>query len=141
MNRLPSWSGWLVPLAYPLAGLVLGLADPWLGQVARQLGTKPGVATAVTVNLLLPLVAVALGLARPRLGSAWLGAVTMTLGLIAGLATQYGGLQNWTPAGLLAAVRPVLVLALLGYAVLGTLTVLAVRAWRGPGLSNGTPPA
>jgi hypothetical protein len=130
----------LVPLAYPAVGLVLGLADPWLGQVARQLGTKPGVATAVTVNLLLPLTAVVLGLARPRLGSACLGAVTMWLGLVAGLAAQYGGILNWTPAGLLAAVRPVLVLALVGYVLLGTLAVLAVRTWHTLRVSNGTPP-
>jgi hypothetical protein len=136
-----SWSRWLIGLAYPAAGLVLGLADPVLGRVAQQAGMKPGVATAVSVNLLLPLVAVGLGLARPRLGSVWLGAFTMTLGLIAGLAAAYaGGIKDWSPVALVAAVPPVLVMALIGYAVFGTMVVLAARAWRAPRGANGTAP-
>jgi hypothetical protein len=128
-------------LAYPAAGLVLGLADPLLGHLAQQMGTKPGVATAVSVNLLLPLVAVGLALARPRLGSVWLGAVTMTLGLIAGLAAQYsGGIKDWSPVGLMAAVQPVLVAALFGYAILGTITAFAVKTWRAPRAANGPKP-
>src|SRR5262249_52826402 len=120
---------------------VLGLADPGLGRVAQQLGMKPGVVTAVSVNLLLPLAAVALGVARPRLGGVWLGALTMTLGLVIGLAARYGGgIADWSPAALVAAVPPVLVGALLGYGLLGTLVALAVRACRSPRVSNGTPP-
>jgi hypothetical protein len=107
---------WLVLLAYPAFGLVLGLADPFLGWVAQQLGIKPGVATAVSVNLLLPLAAVALAVAHSRLWVAWLGAVTMTLGLVVGLAVQYYAGRPFAPAD----IPPVLVVAAFGYGVLGT---------------------
>jgi hypothetical protein len=131
-------SRWLIGLAYPVAGLVLGLADPLLGGMVRQLGLKPGVATAISVNLLLPLVAVGLALLRPRLGSVWLGALTMTLALIAGLAAQYSaGIKDWSPVALVMAVPPVLVVALFGYALLGTITALVGRGWRARGVLNG----
>ncbi len=129
MTRQVAKYWWLVLLAYPVVGLLLGLADAALGRVAQQLGLKPGVATAVTVNGLLPLVAVALALAHGRVGVAWVGATALTLGLIAGLAVCYSaGVRDWSPAGVLAAVPPVLVAAWLGYAVLGTIAVLVVRA-------------
>ena len=35
---------WLVLAVYPATGLFLGLADPLLGRLVQQLGTKPGVA-------------------------------------------------------------------------------------------------
>jgi hypothetical protein len=92
MTRHPSASRWLLLAAYPMVGLALGLADPALGQLAQQLGTKPGAATAVSVNLLMPLAAVILSLAMARLWSAWLGACTLTLGLYpdAGLLGRSG---------------------------------------------------
>jgi hypothetical protein len=131
-------SRWLIGLAYPAAGLVFGLADPLLGSMVGHLGLKPGVATAVSVNLLLPLVAVGLALLCPRLGSVWLGAVTMTLALIAGLAAQYGAaIKDWSPVALVMAVPPVLVAALFGYALLGTVAALVGRGWRAPGAMNG----
>jgi hypothetical protein len=140
MTRVLSKWWWLVLLAYPVAGLVLGLADPALGRVAQQLGMKPGVATAVSVNALLPLVAVVLGLAHGRIGRAWIGAAAMTLGLVAGLATWYsGGVVDWSPAGLVGALRPVVVLAGLGYGILGTIAALAVRARRRPERAGETP--
>src|SRR6476469_8630932 len=113
---------WLILAAYPALGLALGLADPWLGSVAQRLGSKPGVATAVSVNLLLPLAAVALGFAHARLIFAWLGAVALALGFACGLAVQYpAGVRDWSVAGVLASIPPVLVIAACGYAVLGTL--------------------
>lgn len=114
---------WLVIAAYPAAGLLLGLADPLLGRVAQQLGVRPGVATAVSVNLLLPLAAVALGVAHGRLGRALLGAAAMTLGLIAGLAVNYHSGRELS----LADVPPVLVAAAIGYAVLGSAAALIRR--------------
>jgi hypothetical protein len=131
MTAVSSKYGWLVVPAYPACGLVLGLADPFLGQLAQQAGTRPGVATAVSVNLLLPLAAVALGLACPRLTGVWLGAAAMTLGFLAGLAVRYpGGIPDWSLAGILGAVPPVLVAAALGYGVLGTVAALFVWARR-----------
>src|SRR5437588_8505653 len=119
MALVPVNHRWLVLAAYPVLGLLLGLADPPLGRLAQQLGTKPGAATAITVNLLLPLAAVALGIMHARLVSAWLGAVLMAAGLVIGLAAQYHGGGVSSPVELLSAVPPVLVAAAAGYAVLG----------------------
>jgi hypothetical protein len=122
MTRHPSASRWLLLAAYPVVGLALGLADPALGQLAQQLGTKPGAATAVRVNLLLPLAAVTLSPAVVRLWSAWLGAGTLTLGFLAGLALCYPArIPDGSLAEFLRLVPPTLVATALGYAVLGTL--------------------
>jgi hypothetical protein len=122
---------WLALLAYPACGLALGLADPVLGQAAAWLGARPGLATAVSVNLLLPLVAVVLAVRHGRIGGACLGAVALTLGFFVGLAVQYpAGIVAWSPWGLLRSVPPVLVLGGMGYAVLGSVAALAGRAWR-----------
>jgi hypothetical protein len=119
-------------MAYPVLGLALGLADPLLGRLAQQLGTKPGLATAVTVNLLLPLAAVAFGITHARVANAWLGAVLMTAGLIVGLAAQYarGGVAS--PVEVLSAVPPVLVVAAVGYAILGTVAALVTTRYCRP---------
>jgi hypothetical protein len=131
---------WLVLAAYPACGLALGLADPVLGQAAAQLGTRPGVATAVSVNLILPLVALAVGFLHARVGAAWLGAALLTGGFVAGLAVQYsGGIRGWSLAGLLSSIPPVLVVGGVGYAVLGTVAALVGRTLRGPVDPEPTP--
>jgi hypothetical protein len=122
---------WLILVAYPACGLMLGFADPILGHLVRQLGIKPGVATAVSVNLLLSLAALALALAHNRLWAAWFGAATMTFGFLEGLAACYPArVREWSPLGILSSVPPVLVAAGLGYAILGTVAVLIGRARR-----------
>jgi hypothetical protein len=125
MTLVPAKLRWAILAAYPAFGLLLGLADPVLGRLAQHAGTKPGVATAVSVNLLLPLAAVALGIVGTRSGSALLGAVLMTGGLVIGLAANYSGGKGWSPIELLRAIPPVLVAATVGYAVLGTVSALA----------------
>jgi hypothetical protein len=123
-------SRWLLLLAYPVPGLALGLADPWLGQMAQSLGFKPGVATAVSVNLLLPLAAAILGFCHARVAIACVGSVVMTAGLIAGLAVRYAAAgQAWSLADLVRSVPPVLVFATIGYAVIGTLAALAGQSF------------
>jgi hypothetical protein len=122
---------WLILLTYPASGLALGLADPLLDQAARQLGARPGLATFAGVNLLLPALAVALGLAHARNDVARLGAAAMTLGLTAGLAARYAvGVQGWSLDGLLDAFPPALGAAWMGYAGLGTVAVIGRHAWR-----------
>jgi hypothetical protein len=119
---------WAVAATYPLLGLDLGLANPFLGSLAQAAGVRPGVATAVTVNLLLPLAAVVLGYAHRRVALAWAGAVAMTAGLIIGLATSHAvGAADWSLAGLARAAHPILVAAMVGYAVLGTVAALVGR--------------
>jgi hypothetical protein len=130
MTVVPANYRWMIVSAYPLVGLTLGLADPYLGRLAQALGSRPGVATAVSVNLLLPLAAVALGVAYARFWSVWLGALTMTLGFTVGLACQYAQRPPDGPLeAVTGAIHPILVAAMFGYAALGTGAVLAMRAW------------
>jgi hypothetical protein len=121
----PKW--WLVVPIYLLAGLGMGLADKHLARAAQEMGIRPGLATAAAVNLLFPLVAIVLGIAARRLAIAWLGALLLTGGFLLGLACVYPQPQPWDAATLLESVPPVLVLACLGYAILGTLAVLISR--------------
>lgn len=121
---------WLVLLAYPAFGLALGLADPWLGGLARQAGLRPGVATALSINVILPLAVVGLALLHRAAAVALLGAVAMTVGLGAGLAAHYPASGVHSFAGVAAAVPPVLYAACLGYAVLGVGTALVARRLR-----------
>ncbi|HEV3257178.1 MAG TPA: hypothetical protein VG013_09885 [Gemmataceae bacterium] len=131
MKHLPVQLWWLILPVYLVGGLVLGLADPHLGRWVQGFGVRPGLATAASVNLLLPLLVIGLGVACPRLGTAWLGATGITVAFILGLALVYPPARPWGPATLLGAVPPVLVMACVGYAILGTLTVLLARAaWK-----------
>ena|SRR5437588_12110819 len=130
MRRL--WAGrWWIVLLYLAGGLALGLADPLFRRGVQQLGGQPGLGTAAIVNVVLPVLAVVLAVASPRLGTAWLGAVGMTAGLIVGLAVMYTPPAALTVAGLLGAVPPVLVMACVGYGVIGTLAALVTRRLRG----------
>jgi hypothetical protein len=132
---------WILLAAYLACGVALGLADPLLGRLALALCLRAGMATAATVNVLLPLAAAALAVTHRRLPAAWAGAVLMTLGLIAGLAVQYSkAAQDWSALGVLASIPPVLVLAGLGYAAVGTAAVLAARFVRKQEPQSETPP-
>jgi hypothetical protein len=122
---LKNWS--LVVLVYLLGGLGLGLADPQLRHVVKLLGIKPGVATAINVNLFLPLLAIVLGLVHRRLLAACFGAVGMTVAFVLGLAFVHPPAQPWDAATLFRAVPPVLVIACLGYSLLGSLAALVAR--------------
>jgi hypothetical protein len=130
MKYLAAEKVWMVLPIYLLGGLALGLADRPLGLLMQQLGARPGLATSTSVNVLLPLLAIALGVACPRLVMAWLGAVGMTGSFIFGLALVHPPAAPWNAATLLAAVRPVQVIACLGYAILGTVAALVARGWR-----------
>jgi hypothetical protein len=113
---------------YALSGLVLGLADPLLGRWSQQHGLPPGLVTAASVNIVLPVLAVGLGVAHKRTGIALLGAVGMTVGFVIGLAYVYPPALAWDAAMLFSSIRPVLVMACVGYGVLGTLAAFATRA-------------
>jgi hypothetical protein len=121
MRTFSSRQWWIILPLYLLSGFVLGLANRPLSQPVQQLGMRPGVATAVNVNLLLPLLAIGLGAASPRLATVWLGAVGMTAGFLIGLALLSPPPQPWSLATLFGSVPPVLVIACLGYAILGTI--------------------
>jgi hypothetical protein len=123
----PRW--WFVLATYLLGGFLLGLADPLFGRWVQTLGVKPGVATAISVNLLLPLLAIVLAAGVPRLASVWLGALLTTSAFAAGLAVNYSP-RPLEIGALVRSIPPVLVLACLGYGVLGTLIAKVVREMR-----------
>jgi hypothetical protein len=116
---------------YVLGGIAIGLAGPVLGRWVQQLGFRPGLATAAIVNIFLPLLTISLGVAHRRVGTALLGAACMTFGFLLGLAIEYPPPRPWDVAILLHSIAPVLVIASVGYAVLGILTALAARTiWK-----------
>lgn len=115
-----------------LFGFALGLADAELGRAAHDLGFRAGMATALSVNVLLPLVVISLAFTRPYFRAAWIGAISMTLAFIAGLAVIYPPPGAFSLRTLLRAVPPVLVVAGLGYVILGTLAVFVRRQFSKP---------
>jgi uncharacterized membrane protein required for colicin V production len=122
---------WILFPTYVIGGLALGLADPLFGRWVQQLGFRPGFATAGSVNILLPLLAISLGVVHRRISSAIYGAAGITLGFLFGLANEYPPPRPWDIALFLHSIPPVLLVACVGYAVLGTLTALVARAlWR-----------
>src|SRR5262249_32286832 len=80
-----------------------------------------------SVNLLLPLVAIGLAIAYPRLAMAWLGAVAMTGAYVLGLALVYSPGLIGDSMALARAVPPVLVVAGPGYAGLGSIAAVVTR--------------
>jgi hypothetical protein len=116
-------------VAYVGLGLALGLCDPSFGRIPQQFALKPGLATAVSVNLLMPCAAIAIGLLHGRLVLAWVGAVIMSCGFIAGLGVQYAvGIREWSWTSILGSIPPILVVATLGYACLGSVAVWVRQA-------------
>jgi hypothetical protein len=140
MKTIGRW--WVALAVYLLGGLFLGLADPQLGWVALQLGfAKPGVATAVCVNLVLPLLAIGLGLTQPRLPTALFGGIGMAVAYGLGLAINYPPPQPWDGSTLLGSVKPVLVVACVGYVVLGVAAKFVTRIVSSSGGNGSHTPA
>jgi hypothetical protein len=127
MTNLSAGKWWVVLPLYVLGGLALGLADHQLGRWVQELGMRPGMATAASVNIVLPLLAIALAVAFPKLGTAWLGAVALTSAFVVGLSFVYPPAHGWDAVAVVRSVPPVLVMACLGYAILGTVSVLFTR--------------
>ena len=74
---------WFVLPLYLLGGIVLGLADPLLGHWAtQQFGVKPGLATAASVNVLLPALAIILAVLCPRVTTAVAGGAKGAAGAV-----------------------------------------------------------
>jgi hypothetical protein len=117
-----------VLLAYLIGGLILGLSDAELGRLVQRIGIRPGFATALSVNILLPIVAIGLGVAVPLVRTAWLGAVSMTLAYIVGLAVVHPPRPPVNLADLPRLIPPVLVMACAGYGILGSFGALVTRS-------------
>lgn len=130
---------WAILPVYLVPGLCLGLADTQLGLLVQQIGLRPGWATAISVNIFLPLVAIGLAVARPLFRTVCMGALAMTLAYILGLSHVHPPAGPPGPLALIAAVPPVLVLACVGYAVIGMVTVLVSRSLAGDHARNISP--
>jgi hypothetical protein len=128
MSFLSAEKSWVVLPMYPICGLALGLINPLFGDWVVHLGAvKPGVATAISVNMLMPALALALAVAYPRLWTAIVGAVAMSAGFVLGMTVMHPPGQPLDVFGVLGSIRPVLVLACAGYAILGVVAVLVTR--------------
>jgi len=139
MNQRIGGRWWVVLAVYVLCGLVLGLADPLFGRAALQLGfAKPGVATAACVNLVLPLLAIGLGVLHPRLATALFGGIIMGVAYTVGLAINYPPGPPWDVTILFNPKLMILVMACIGYDVLGTAAAVITRVLKGEGV--GSPP-
>ena len=139
MTRVSHGKWWTIIPLYAFGGAVLGLADGQLGDVVKQLGMKPGMATFFTVNIVLPLFAVGLAAIRPFLRTALFGALAMSAGFVLGMAAAHPPARPWNAALLLASIPPVVVLACLGYGVVGAIAVLVTRRLTAPDdISDGT---
>jgi hypothetical protein len=143
MSFLLSKKSWVVLPMYPACGLILGLLNPLLGSWVVHLGApKAGFATAISINILMPALALGLAVAYPRVWTALLGAVGMSAAFAVGMLIVHPPAPPVDVLAVLASVRPVLVLACVGYAVLGTIAVLVTRAVKpsggwGPHTSSG----
>src|SRR5438128_3823993 len=80
---------WLVLCVYLLGGFLLGVADPQLGRWVQTFGAKPGLGTALSVNVLLPALVISLAAVCPRLLTVWPGAILTTTAFAVGLAVHY----------------------------------------------------
>jgi hypothetical protein len=129
MSFLSREKAWVVLPMYPLCGLALGLVNPLFGSWVVHLGAiKPGVATAISVNILLPAVALGLAVACPRVWTALVGAVGLSAGFALGVGIMHPPAAPVTVAAVVGSIRPVMVLACVGYAVVGVVAALVTRA-------------
>lgn len=132
MPRLINPDRWPYALAaYILAGAILGALLPTLQTTAARIGLRAGLGAFACVNLFMPLVAVAVAFAYPRFWTAWLGAILMSASLIlARLCVANPNPLTWTLPFLAKSIHPILVVAWLGYALVGTGTVAVASNWR-----------
>jgi len=124
-------------LAYCLGGLALGLCNRPLNLLALNLGIRPGLGTALDVNILMSVFAVVAAFFYPRIWTAWLGGFLGSAAFYFGMRlVQSPNVTTWSAKGSFLGVHPILVAACLGYGVLGTLTSVTVRPWRIVGLAD-----
>jgi len=102
-----------------------------LQQFAAQAGVRPGIGTAIGINLGLPLFAFALAVWRPRYWSAWVGGVLLALGFFLGAMLRVQPqFWLWTPTLALQVSHPILLGAAVGCGVVGMAGVVLRRSLR-----------
>ena len=126
---------WLVLASYLAAGFVVGIAP--LQHAAANAGLKPGIGTALGVNLGLPLLALGIAVWKPRLWTVWVGGLLLALGFSLGaLVRAEPKFWMWTTGLALRMSHPILLGAAIGCGVVGTVGALLVNALRAPAQSD-----
>jgi len=112
---------------YLACGFATGVVP--LQQVAAGAGLRPGVGTAVGVNILLPLFALGVAIWRPRHATAWAGGFLLALGFFVGAMVRVEPRAwAWTPNLALHVGHPILIAAAIGCGVVGSFGVF-VGKW------------
>lgn len=115
--------------AFLAGGFAVGLVP--LQQVAVGAGLRPGVGTAVGVNIALPLFALGLAIWRPRFAWAWAGGFLLALGFFLGaMVRAEPRVWLWTGNLALNVGHPILIGAAIGCGVVGSVGVVLGRALR-----------
>jgi hypothetical protein len=113
--------------AYLAGGFAVGLVP--MQQVAAGAGLRPGVGTAVGVNVALPLFALGLAVWRPRFTSVWAGGPLLALGFFLGaMVRAEPRFWLWTGNLALNVGHPILIGAAIGCGVVGSVVVVIRRA-------------
>ncbi len=121
--------------AYLCLGFVLGLG--WVQDLAGRAWGRPGLGTAIAVNLLMPLVAMGVSVVYPRARTAAAGGVLITVGwVLARMVWVDWMFWRWNLALLARMTHPLLVPATMGYIVIGIGAAYAVQPWRRVGLAD-----
>lgn len=93
--------------------------------------------TFVLVNLILPLFALVLGALYPRIRIAFLAGLLLGLSFWVGVMIRHEPLVwFWTPASLLSATHPILIIAIPAYAVIAAVSAAFAKLGRRVGLPD-----
>jgi hypothetical protein len=123
----PLWP--LVLGGYLAAGLVVGVAP--LQHAAALAGLRPGIGTAIGVNIGLPLLALCIALWKPYYWTAWIGGFLLAFGFFLGaLFRAEPKFWMWTSGLAVHMSHPILIAAAVGCGVVGTVGVLICHSVR-----------
>ncbi|MFO0827349.1 MAG: hypothetical protein U0572_04295 [Phycisphaerales bacterium] len=133
----PSRQAWVLAAAFA-AGMLAGFAPAQ--QIAGQLFGRAGIGNAVIVNLVLPVVALAVGVWFPRLGVALVCGAFVAIGfVIARLLLVDVRVWTWGPQFLRTHLSPIAVGATVGCAIVAGLGAVAGGRFRRVGAPPHVP--
>jgi hypothetical protein len=119
----------LILSGYLAAGIVVGVAP--IQHAAALAGVRPGIGTAIGVNIGLPLLALGMAAWKPYYWTAWIGGFLLAFGFFLGaMFRAEPKFWMWTSGLALQMSHPILVAAAVGCGVVGTIGVLVARSLR-----------